>query len=96
MMNDEELDSLIREVESQVEQLPDENKQRLDRAGRKHQALVLSRARILNVIKTARAEGDFRKEIRAVMEYSILMKYAPKNIFMYSLMKARLNSWMFW
>ena len=95
-MTDEELESLILEVEGQVRQLPDENVQSLTMAERKQRALALSRARILKVIKKAREEGNFRKETRAILEYGILVKYGPKNIFMYSLMKARLNSWMFW
>ena len=96
MMTDMELDGLILEVEGQLRDLPDENHQKLNLAERKQRALVLSRARILKVIKAAREEGNFRKETRATMEYSILMRYGPKNIFMYSLMKARLNSWIFW
>ena len=96
MMTDEELDNLIREVDGQVKQLPDETKQQLNWAERKQRALVLNRARLLERIKAARVEGNIRQEARAMMEYLVLMQYGHKNVLIYNLMKARIGAWSMW
>lgn len=92
-MTDEDVAELMQEISEEIERLPESKDKPLNRKDRKHKLVLRARNQALERVKEAKTKGDFNRETKALLDYTLLTEYGEKNILWYNLMKARLSYW---
>ncbi|HJX11950.1 MAG TPA: hypothetical protein VJ377_00310, partial [Dehalococcoidales bacterium] len=90
-MNNEELARLMTEISEGLTQLPDDPKKPLNKEQRKQKYLLQAKGQALQRIKDAREKGSQNQEIRASMDYSLLVEYGDKHPLLMNFMKSQMT-----
>ena len=94
-MTDEELEKLIQEKTEEIDGLPDGSDTPLTRKERSQRLVLRLQKEALEKMKQARERNNVFQEIRASMDYSILVKYGGKHPFWIGFLKAQAGWWGF-
>ena len=89
MMTDEELDKLTKDISEQLKQFTDDPERELTKQERKEKYLLAAKSAALQKIKTAREKGSVNQEIRACMDYNLLVEYGHKNPLLFNYIKSQ-------
>jgi hypothetical protein len=87
-MTDEELEKLIQEITGQMEQLPGPEKS-LNRKERKQKWLLELKLEALNKIKEAKKKGSLQQEMKASVDYTLLVNYGEKHPLLINYIKSQ-------
>jgi hypothetical protein len=89
MMTDEELDNLIKDMSGQLKQLTDDPERKLTKQERKDKYLLAAKIAAVEKIKAAREKGNLNQEIRASMDYNLLVEYGHKNPLLFNYIRSQ-------
>jgi len=94
-VNEDELETLIREVSEQLGQLTARPEKSLSREERKRKVLLQARGAALDRIKQAKEKGSLNQEVRACLDYALLTEYGEKHPLLMNFMKSQIGLWGF-
>jgi hypothetical protein len=88
-MTDEELASLMQEISGQIDSLskPEEP---LTRKEEKRKSILHLEMEALKRVKTAKENGNFKQEVRAGLDYTLLTKYGEKHPLLMGFIRSRM------
>ncbi len=94
-MTDEELETLIKDISEQIDDIAAKSEKDLNREERKKKVLLQLKCEALEKIKKAREKHSLSQEVRASMDYGLLCEYGEKHPLLMSYMKSQMNLWGF-
>lgn len=95
-MTPEQLQELLDDISGELARLADDPEKPLGRADRKHRLVLLARKEALERVKAAAAEGDFKKETQARLDYGLLTDYGERHPLLFNYMRAQTQGWRWW
>jgi hypothetical protein len=94
-MTGEELAKLMDDISGQLKTLGD-NVDKPGRAERRRRAVLRARLAALEQIKAAQEAGDFNRETRANLDYTVLTEYGEKHPLLFNLVRSQVSGWLRW
>ena len=92
-MNEDELETLIKEVSEQLSQLTAQPEKSLNKEDRRRKYLLEARSAALDRIKQAKEKGSLNQEVKACLDYALLTEYGEKHPFLMNYMKSQMGFW---
>lgn len=94
-MTDEELEALMQEVSEQIDKLSDNPNKPLTKEDRKRKLMLQLKSEALKKIKTAKEKGSLNQEVKACLDYALLVEYGEKHPFLMNFFKSQMT-WFGW
>ena len=94
-MTNEELEKLMQEVSEQIDRLSDDPEKPLTRQERTRKLVLNVQREALKKIQSAKAKGSLHQEVRAGMDYALLVRYGEKNPFLMNFVRSKMRWWWF-
>jgi len=91
VLSDEDLQELQRELKEQIEELSADPDTPLTKQQKKRKNLLQAKSRAIDRVRYAREKGSFNQEVRALLDYNMLVEYGEKNVFIFNLLRSRIN-----